>query len=112
MRLKSKVEHSQKEQGSRDDTIPDEYRGITISDQKLREVYGDINLTIAVYGGIHLSDNMRKFLQLPIGFRIFGRIEKVQAEKKAEESATSDRWDIRDRQEREQDGQRLSPIER
>ena len=64
---------------------------------------------MAVYGGIELTDNIKEFLKLPAKFRIYGRIEKVQADLFAEEGATMERWDIRDRKEREEEGQRMSP---
>ena len=64
-----------------------------------------------MYGGIEITENIRSFLKLPSGFRIYGTLEKVQAHKKAEEAACADRWDLWDREDREEEGQRMSPEE-
>ena len=91
--------------------IPSEYRGVKLGDKELFEEFGDTIPAIACYGGIEPSENIKAFLSLPAKFRIFTRMDLTQAKKKAEEAAVSERWDIMDRQEREQNGERLSPDE-
>ena len=45
-----------------------------------------------MYGGIHVTDQMKAFLSLPVGLRTFSRMNDIQDEARAEEAATIDRW--------------------
>ena len=85
--------------------------GILIGERELNDMFGDTVIDVAVYGGLQLSDNVKSFLSLPSGFRIYDRIEMIQAKKKAEITAVTERWDIRDRAEREDENVRMSPDE-
>ena len=78
----------------------------------MHDKFGDIETKVAVYGDIEISENIEAYLKLPSGFRVFNRIEDVQAKKRAELAAISEKWDIRDRLDRENgDGERMSPDE-
>ena len=58
--------------------IPDKFEGIDLSDKNLREKYGDPTKEPAVYGGIQITEDISKFLKLPVGFRTFSRMNIIQ----------------------------------
>ena len=91
--------------------VPGTYMDILIGDRELHEMFGDENPEVACYGGIQITPNIEAFLRLPSKFRIYSSIDKTQAKKKTEESVAADRWDFHDRQERENEGERLTPDE-
>ena len=94
----------EKQNPVRKSTIPNEYMGILIGDQELITEFGELDIKVAVYGGITPSDNVIRFLQLPAKFRVYNRIEKIIGNKKTEEYAAGRRWDIRDRNENDRVG--------
>ena len=61
-----------------------------------------------MYGGIEPSLNMVMFLRLPANLRLYDRIEKIIAEKKVEEAAVKDRWEERNKEEREDSGDMMA----
>ena len=69
----------------RKNSVTAEYREILIGDKELEDKYGDINISVAVYGGINLSQNVISFLKLPARMRMFGSIDRITGQKKTEE---------------------------
>ena len=51
--------------------IPAEYREILIGNKELDEKYGDIDLSVVIYGGISPSQNVISFIKLPARMQMF-----------------------------------------
>ena len=68
--------------------IPGVFRDTLIRTEELEEAYGETIPSIAIYGRIQASENVKEFLRLPANVRLYSRIEKHQGEHKVEESAT------------------------
>ena len=62
------VQHKFRKRHSTNSRIPNQYRGIPISDSELKAIYGDELPSVAVYGEIQVTSNMENFLRLLIGF--------------------------------------------
>ena len=92
-------------------TIPVTYKDILIGNKELEEEFGETDVKVAVYGGLNVSNNVIEFLKLPSKFRVYENMSITKAKRRIEESAAGERWDIMDRKERENDGQRLTPDE-
>ena len=89
-RLKNKMNHWAYTQGN-SNTIPHDWEGIAISDEKLEEMFGDQDDEVLIYGGIVQTDNMKQFLRLPAKLKLFNKVVKTKEEVKAEVEATKAR---------------------
>ena len=87
-RLKKKFEAMNQEQNPIRNQIPGVFRDTLIRTEELEEAYGEAIPSIAIYGRIEASENVKEFLRLPANVRPYSRIEKHQGEHKVEESAT------------------------
>ena len=54
-----------------------------------------IGKAVTIYGGIQLSQNVISFLKLPARMRIYGNIDRVTGQKKTEEFAAGQCWEVR-----------------
>ena len=61
----------------------------------MNDKFGEIKVSVAIYGGIQPSQNVISFLKLPARMRIFGRLDRVTGQKKTEEFAAGQHWEIR-----------------
>ena len=86
-RLKKKFEAMNQEQNPIRNQIPGVFRDTLIRTEELEEAYGETIPSIAIYGRIEASENVKEFLRLPANVRLYSRIEKHQGEHKVEESA-------------------------
>ena len=109
-KMQSKINLMIQTQNPIQETVPDVYLDILIGEKELEERYGEEVPKVAIYGGLEVSDNVIKFLRLPASVRLFNKIDKIVAEKKVEESATIDRWEVMSR-EGENREERLTPEE-
>ena len=60
-RLKDKMSHWERSQNS-NNMIPDSIEDIILSDEKLLEMFGEIDDKVLIYGGIVPTENMKHFL--------------------------------------------------
>ena len=56
---------------TRSSVLPQELRGVILGDEPLRQLYGTPAIQPLVFGGIHVTENMKAFLSLPLKFRVF-----------------------------------------
>ena len=95
-RLRSKMKHWEEIQG-KINKCPDQVEGIPISDELLKDKYGDMDNKVLVYGGIIPTENMIAFLKLPSKLKLFGKMDRLREEVRGEAEATKARWDERER---------------
>jgi len=77
--------------------IPEELEGIKVSDNKLEEQFGTHSVTPIILGGIQATENMKDFLRLPLNFRLYPKLERMNHEIQVEGRATRSRWNLRDK---------------
>ena len=99
-----KVQHMVAKQNPIRDSVMGTFEDILIGDSELEERYGETIPKVAVHGGIDPSPNVISFLRLPANLRLFDKIEKIIGEKKVEEAAVKDRWEERNKEDRENSG--------
>jgi hypothetical protein len=76
--------------------IPDTFREVLITDEILAEAFGNEDPEPRIYGGIEASDNVMAFMKLPSNLRRFQKMDLITEEVKAEITATTQRWTIRE----------------
>jgi hypothetical protein len=62
----------------------------------LNQAFGTTDPEPRIYGGIEPSLNVKKFMKLPANLRRFPKMELLKEEVRAEETATKQRWSIRE----------------
>ena len=72
--------------------IPDSIHGVVVDEKTLSDMYGDVRVEPATYGGITATEEMREFLSIPAGFRTYSKMEVLNEEVRAEETSTLMRW--------------------
>ena len=77
--------------------LPEVLDGILLSDEKLREAYGNPTVEVVVLGGIQASENIKAFLRLPLKFRSYCKPDRDTAVVQNEGRAARQRWIIRDK---------------
>ena len=77
-RMANKVRNLDRKQNPPSMKIPGQYMGILIGDKELNDMFGETVIDVAVYGGLQVLDNVKSFLRLPSGFRIYSIIDKTQ----------------------------------
>ena len=83
-----------RESNHSEEKVPDNVAGVNIKDEILIEKFGDKAKEPAVYGGIEITDEIKDFLKLPAGLRLFPKMNLMQDEARAEEAAVIERWNI------------------
>ena len=79
--------------------VPDLVEEVEINDEALIEKFGDSVKEPAIYGRIIETDEMKAFLRLPVGLRLYLRMDIIQDETRAEETATIERWNVMNEEE-------------
>ena len=76
--------------------IPDIYAGIKIADHVLKGQFGDCVTKPVVLGGIVKTENIEAYINLPLGFRMYGKVDKDSFETEVESVAAKQRWSVRE----------------
>ena len=79
--------------------IPEVFAGIKVGDTVLNDEYGDPNVEPVILGGIEPSDNMKAFMNLPVKFRVYDKIDKDEYKVQTEVTAAKERWGYREMEE-------------
>ena len=102
---RKKVKHLIKKWKNVRPTVPETYRGVTISTEALEEIFDEEEehqeRPALIYGGVELTETEQNILKLGPKFTTYGRIDKVQMEAASEVMADKIRWEMRSREERE-----------
>jgi hypothetical protein len=96
MKYSKKIENLRTKQrpNSIDRGIPDVYKEVLVTDEALREAFGDEKPEPKIYGGIEASDNVKAFMILPANLRRYDKVDIFKEEVKAEVTATKQRWTV------------------
>ena len=65
--------------------------GIPVSDQKLKEQFGDKKPEGLILPGIEASENVKAFIALPPKFKVYGDLDQEEAEADREQAAVKQR---------------------
>ena len=106
--LKKKMDHWVSEMDRSEHKITEIYRDILISEEKLRERFGIVEPEPLIYGGLEVSDNVKKFLILPSKLKLYGKFNKLTKEIRAECESVKTRWNRCEREERSNENEEIS----
>ena len=105
---KKKLQHLRNKYKKKKETIPDEYEGITLTEQELPAEYSS---TARTYGGIELDENEQSLLALPPKYATYEIVESESCEAEIEKALAKLRWE-RKRSEVDNEGNELPAEER
>ena len=77
-------------------SLPKELEGVLLDDSSLEEEFGNPVIVPIILGDIQASENIKSFLKIPLKFRLYPQLKKINTEIETEAKATKERWSVRD----------------